>query len=72
MKTKEKYYLECNLDLVLEVSEERKKAIIKKINGIISSALKGEDVIHLSKNINITSETDMLLSLVMGQPKDIN
>ena len=72
MKTKEKYYLECNLDIVIEVSEEKKDALLKKLNGIISSAMKGEEVIHLSKNINVTSETDILFSILAANPKSIN
>ena len=72
MKIKEKYYLECNLDLVLEISEEEREAVIKKLNGIISSTCKGEKVIHIAKSINVTSESDVLLSILGSNLKDIN
>ena len=72
MKIKEKYYIECNLDLIVEVSDEDKEKVMKKINGIISSVLKNETVLHLSKNINLTSESDIFLSMAKDALKDIN
>ena len=72
IKLKEKYYIECSLDLIVEVSEEDKANVMKKINGIISSVLKGENVLHLSKNINLISESDIILSMAKDALKDIN
>ena len=71
MKEK-KYLLECNLDLVISVSEKNKASLLKKINGIISSALKNEDIVHINKQIHVTSEQDVLLSLAANSLKDIN
>jgi len=72
MSFKEKYYIECNLNLLLEVSEEDRERVMKKINGIISSALKKEKVLHVSKNINLVSEHDIILSMATFDPNDIN
>ena len=72
MELKEKYYIECNLDLIIEASEEDREKIMKKLSGIISSALKNEKVIHVSKNINLISESDIFLSMASDSLKDIN
>ena len=72
MSFKEKYYIECSLKLLLEVSEENREKVMKKINGIISSALKNEKVIHVSKDINLISEHDIILSMATFDPDDIN
>tara|TARA_Y100001938_G_C7939636_1_gene353644 strand:- start:271 stop:489 length:219 start_codon:yes stop_codon:yes gene_type:complete len=72
MKLEEKHYMECSLDLLIEVPESDRERIMKKINGIISSALKGEKVVHVSKNINLISEADIILSMTSGSLKDIN
>ena len=72
MSFKEKYYIECNLNLLLEVSEENREKVMKKLSGIISSALKNEKVMHVSKNINLVSEHDIILSMATFDPTDIN
>jgi hypothetical protein len=72
MNFKEKYYIECSLNLLIEVSEENREKVMKKISGIISSALKDEKVMHVSKNISLTSEHDIALSMARFDPTDIN
>lgn len=72
MDFKEKYYIECNLNLLLEVSEENKEKVMKKLSGIISSALRDEKIIHVSKDISLTSEHDIILSMATFDPADIN
>lgn len=72
MKSQEKYYIECNLDLIIEASEQNREQIMKKLNGIISSALKNEKVMHVSRNINLISETDIFLSMARESLADLN
>tara|TARA_B100000700_G_scaffold321806_1_gene421881 strand:+ start:848 stop:1066 length:219 start_codon:yes stop_codon:yes gene_type:complete len=72
MKFKEKQYIECSLSLLIEVDEKTREKVMRKINGIISSALKDEKVTHLSKNINLIAESDILLSFAPKGPMDIN
>ena len=72
MNFKEKYYIECSLNLLVEVSEENREKVMKKISGIISSVLKDEKVMHISKNINLVSEHDIALSMATFDPTDIN
>jgi len=72
MNFKEKYYIECSLNLLIEVSEKNREKVMKKISGIISSALKDEKVMHVSKNINLVSEHDIMLSMATYDPTDIN
>jgi gamma-glutamylcysteine synthetase len=72
MDFKEKHYIECSLSLLIEVDKKNREKIMKKLNGIISSALKDEKVIQLSKNINLISEHDIMLSMASYDPSDIN
>jgi hypothetical protein len=72
MNFKEKYYIECNLNLLIEVDEESRDKVMKKINRIISSALRGEKVIHVSKNIDLVSDRDLVLSTTAYDPDTIN
>jgi hypothetical protein len=58
-----KYYIECNIEFVLEIEEEKREETIKKINGVLSRFLKKEDVVHLNTNMNLISENNLLMSM---------
>ena len=72
MEFKDKQYIECTLNLLIEVDDKIRDKVMKKINGIIASATKDEKVIHISKNINLITESDVLLSMALSNPSDIN
>ena len=61
MIASEKYYLEVQLDLVIEVPIDEKIELIKKINSTINRMLKDKKVIHYSSNLSSVSE-DVLVS----------
>ena len=63
MSISNKYFIELNLECVLESEEDKKEAIIDKINKAISKILKDEKAVHLIVNINLISENSLMASL---------
>jgi|TARA_Y100000287_G_C14232269_1_gene362531 hypothetical protein len=72
MKYKEKHYIECSFDLLIEVDKKDREKVIRKLNGILSSALKDEKVIKALKSINFMSESDVLMASLPVDPTDFN
>jgi hypothetical protein len=63
MSLSNKYFIELNIECVLETSEESKETTIDKINKALSKILKDENAVHLNVNINLISESSLLASL---------
>ena len=61
--SQDKYFLEINIECVLEVGSENKEATIDKINKLIHKILKGENAVHLNSNMNLISEKNLMYSL---------
>tara|TARA_Y100000310_G_C20281285_1_gene622729 strand:- start:1 stop:240 length:240 start_codon:yes stop_codon:yes gene_type:complete len=59
----DKYFLEINIECVLEIEAKKKEAIVDKINKLIHKILKGENAIHLNTNMNLISEKNLMYSL---------
>jgi hypothetical protein len=59
----DKYFLEINIECVLEIDADRKEATIDRVNKLICKILKGEDVAHLNTNMNLISEKNLMYSL---------
>jgi len=62
MNISNKYFIELNIECVLEAKEDTKESIIDKINKAISKILKDENAVHLNLNINLISENSLLAS----------
>jgi len=63
MSISDKYFIELNVECVLESDEDKKEVIIDKMNKAISKILKDEKAIHLIVNINLISENSLMASL---------
>mgnify|MGYP001301804134 CR=1 FL=1 len=61
--SQDKYFLEINVECVLEVDSKKKEATIDKVNKLIHRILKGENAVHLSSNMNLISEKNLMYSL---------
>ena len=65
-----KCFLEFNIEVVLHTEYEDKDAAIKEIHSLISNSLNREDTVHMSANVSIISEDNMIFPLV-GQTMDM-
>jgi len=63
MSISNKYFIELNVECVLETNEDKKEIAIDKINKAISKILKDEKAVHLIVNINLISENSLMASL---------
>ncbi|MAG25825.1 hypothetical protein CMI47_09630 [Candidatus Pacearchaeota archaeon] len=63
MSISNKYFIELNVECVLESDEDKKEVIIDKMNKAISKILKDEKAVHLIVNINLISENSLMASL---------
>jgi hypothetical protein len=61
MIASEKYFIEFQLECVVETTLDEKIGLIKKINSTIERMLKDKKVIHYSANMSSISE-DALMS----------
>jgi hypothetical protein len=59
----QKCFLEFNLELVLHTSYSNKEVKINEINSLITQVLGKEDAIHMSANVSIVSEDNMIFPL---------
>ena len=65
-KIKDKCYIELNLEYVLHSCVEDKEDLIEDINLIISALLGKKDAIHISANISVISEDNMIFPGQVG------
>ncbi len=63
MSISNKYFIELNVECVLETNEDKKEIAIDKINKAISKILKDEKAVHLIVHINLISENSLMASL---------
>jgi hypothetical protein len=61
--SQDKYFLEINMECVLEVDAKKKEATIDKVNKLIHKILKGENAVHLVTHMNLISEKNLMYSL---------
>ena len=66
MITSDKYFIEVQLEFVLETNIADKAGLIKKINNAIDKLIKDQSVIHFSSNINSVSEDELIAAYVSG------
>ena len=59
----DKYFLEINIECVLEIDGKKKEATIDRINKLIYKMLKGEDAVHLNTSMNLIEEKNLMYSL---------
>lgn len=64
----QKCFLEFNLELVLHTSYSNKEVKINEINSLITQVLGKEDAIHMSANVSIISEDNMVFPLHNSGP----
>jgi len=69
---KEKYFVEFNIEGILEIDENRRDVVIDKINKLISKMLEKENAVHLNINIGLVSEGNLMFSMAnnMGFGED--
>jgi len=58
-----KYFIELNIECVLEADPDKKEITIDKINKAISQILKNENAVHLNVSVNLISENSLLASM---------
>jgi hypothetical protein len=64
METGNKYFVEIQLDCVIEITQEDKEELIKKINNTIEELIKDQKTIHYSSNISSISEENLFAAYV--------
>ena len=69
---KERYFVEFNIEGILEIDEDRRDIVVNKINKLISKMLEKEDAVHLNVNVSLISERNLMFSMAsnMGFGED--
>jgi hypothetical protein len=60
---KERYFVEFNIEGILEIDEDRRDIVVNKINKLISKMLEKEDAVHLNVNVSLISERNLMFSM---------
>jgi hypothetical protein len=60
---KEKYFVEFNIEGILEIDEDRRDIVIDKINKLVSKVLERENALHLNINISLVSERNLMFAM---------
>lgn len=66
METSNKYFVEIQLDCVIEIDLEAKEKLIKKINNTIEKLIKDQKTIHFSTSVNSVSEESLVAAYVLS------
>jgi hypothetical protein len=65
METSNKYFVEIQLDCVIEVELEAKEKLLKKINSAIEKLIKDQKTIHFSSSVNSVSEEGLVAAYIL-------
>ena len=61
-----KYFLELNLNGVIQIDPSRRDEIVKKATKLIQAMFKGENVIQLSSDVNLVSDESIYYSMAVA------